>query len=349
MRTNLASGIAPICFAWMSLIPVFAQTAPADPNVVAVVSGRAISATEVQAAAQNQLRQLETQAYEAKRAALEDIINESVIREEAKRQGIPPEQLVLREADSKVVAPTEAEARAFYFAQADKGSQSFEEVRPQIDQALRRFKVQRERQVYVRQLREKASVAILLRPPRETVRVEDDTRVKGNREAPVTIVEFSDFECPFCQKAAPIALQVAHKYGADVRIAFRDFPLREKHPHAQLAAEASRCAADQNKFWEYHDVLFANPGKLDKTNLLAHARALNLDSAAFESCLDSGKHRASIEADVKDAIAAGVTGTPGFFVNGIFLNGAVPAAAFEKVIDEELAYIRYQRSAPIVH
>jgi len=104
-----------------------------------------------------------------------------------------------------------------------------------------------------------------------------------------------------------------------------------------MAAEASRCAGDQGRFWEYHDLLFANFGKLDKAALLEHARSLKLDEARFESCLSSGKYKAEVERDAREGTAAGVNGTPAFFVNGVFLNGAQPAAAFEKIIDEELA------------
>ncbi len=127
------------------------------------------------------------------------------------------------------------------------------------------------------------------------------------------------------------------KYDGKVRLAYRDFPLQQIHPQAQMAAEASRCAAEQGKFWEYHDLLFANFGKLDKAALLEHARGLPLDEGRFESCLSSGKYKAEMQREGREGTAAGVNGTPAFFVNGVFLNGAQPAAAFEKVIDEELA------------
>jgi len=127
------------------------------------------------------------------------------------------------------------------------------------------------------------------------------------------------------------------KYDGKIRLAYRDFPLREIHAQAQSAAEASRCAGEQGKFWEYHDLLFAKPGKFDKPSLLEHARSLKLDEKLFESCLSGGKYKADVEKDAGEGTAAGVNGTPAFFVNGVFLSGAQPAAAFEKVIDDELA------------
>jgi hypothetical protein len=135
------------------------------------------------------------------------------------------------------------------------------------------------RQAYARTLREKAQVLVLLRTPAASFAV-DDTRTKGRPEAPITIVEFSDFQCPFCKNASTTVGHLAEKYGEDVRLAFRDVPLRHLYPHAQIAAGASRCAADQGRFWDYHDLLFANQDRLDRNGLLAHAATLNLDNSA---------------------------------------------------------------------
>lgn len=153
--------------------------------------------------------------------------------------------------------------------------------------------------------------------------------MQGKPDAPVTIVEFSDFQRPFCQRAQAALNEVLGKYEGRVKLAFRDFPLPQIHAQAQMAAEASRCAGDQGRFWEFHDLLFAKPGKLDKTALLEHARSLKLHEARFESCLSGGTYKAEVEKDAREGGAAGVTGTPAFFVNGIFLSGAPPASAEE--------------------
>jgi protein-disulfide isomerase len=126
------------------------------------------------------------------------------------------------------------------------------------------------------------------------------------------------------------------KYNGHVRLAFRDSPLRSIHPQAQIAAEASHCAAEQGKFWKYHDLLFANQTKLNAADLIEYAKTLNLDDKQFDSCLKSGKYKATIDKDAQEGADAGVSGTPAFFINGVFLNGAQPAAAFEKLIDTEL-------------
>ena len=129
------------------------------------------------------------------------------------------------------------------------------------------------------------------------------------------------------------------KYNGRVKLAYLDFPLREIHPQAQTAAEAARCAGEQGKFWEYHDALYAEQSKLDGPGLLAHARLLHLDEKSFQSCLDSGKFKSKIDADLAQGSKVGVAGTPGFFVNGVFLSGARPEADFEKIINSQLALL----------
>jgi len=198
--------------------------------------------------------------------------------------------------------------------------------------------LQKARQVYADSLRAKIDVAVLLRPPSVTVAY-DPARVKGDPKAPVTIVEFSDFQCPYCKKSESTLHELLTKYSGRVKLAYLDFPLREIHPQAQRAAEAARCAGEQGKFWEYHDALYAEQSKLDGAELLTHARALNLDEKSFQSCLNSGKFKSKIEADLQQGSKVGVAGTPGFFINGVFLSGAVPPADFEKIIDTQLALL----------
>jgi protein-disulfide isomerase/tetratricopeptide (TPR) repeat protein len=176
----------------------------------------------------------------------------------------------------------------------------------------------------------------LPRPQRVEVAY-DPARLRGSATAPVIIVEFSDFQCPFCRQVQQTLKNLLAKYQGQVSLAYRDFPLREIHPQAQLAAEASRCAGEQGKFWEYHDLLLAHPDKLNREGLVEHARNLKLDEKKFDSCLSSAKYKAKIEEDLQEGIRAGVNGTPGFFINGIFLMGAKAQAAFERLIETELS------------
>jgi protein-disulfide isomerase len=212
-------------------------------------------------------------------------------------------------------------------------------VRAQIWQTLKQANVQRATETYFSALRADAGVEVLLHPPR--VRIDVDTgRVRGNPDAPVTIVEFADFQCPFCSSAQATMEALLEKYGSQVKFAYLDFPLSDIHPEAQAAAEAARCAGEEGKFWEYHDLLYANQSRLGDDDLADYARALNLNSDAFAECLRSGRFTKEVEQDAATGKRLGINGTPGFFINGIFLNGAQPAAAFETIIDNELALIR---------
>ena len=312
------------------------QASSGDP--VATVAGQPISEQELlETVGPQQSMQLRMQEYEAKSKALESLIRLKLVQAEAKKRGIPAEKLVEQEVESKVPDPTDGEVEAYFWGQNRAGA-SFEEVKEQYRSSLKQLKLHKARQVYADSLRTKTNVAVLLRPPSVTVAY-DPERVKGDPKAPVTIVEFSDFQCPYCKKSESTLHELLTKYSGRVKLAYLDFPLRDIHPQAQRAAEAARCAGEQGKFWEYHDSLYAEQSKLDGAELLTRARALHLDEKLFQSCLDSGKFKSKIEADMEQGRKVGVAGTPGFFVNGVFLSGALPPADFEKIIDIQLALL----------
>ncbi|SEM70368.1 Protein-disulfide isomerase [Stigmatella aurantiaca] len=174
-------------------------------------------------------------------------------------------------------------------------------------------------------------------PQAATVRkvdVPNDSPSFGPKDAKVTIVEWSDFECPFCSRVTPTLSKIKETYGKDVRVVFRHQPL-PFHANAKLAAEASMAANEQGKFWEYHDKLFANQKALDRASLEKYAQELKLDVSKFKAALDSGKFRAKVEADATAGSAVGANGTPTFFINGRQLVGAQPFEAFKTAIDEE--------------
>ncbi len=167
-----------------------------------------------------------------------------------------------------------------------------------------------------------------------SVSVDDDPSI-GPKDAPITIIEFSDFQCPFCARAAPTVKQILKEYDGKVRFVYRDFPL-SFHQNAQKSAEAAECADEQGKFWEYHDKLFENQNALEISNLKQYAKDLGLDSSKFDSCLDSGKYTKEVEKDTEDGQKYGVTGTPAFFINGKLVSGAQPFKNFATIIDSEL-------------
>ena len=168
------------------------------------------------------------------------------------------------------------------------------------------------------------------------LKVAADGPAKGPDKAPVTIVEFSDFECPYCVKAEETVQEVLKTYEGKVRLVYRDFPL-PFHPHAQKAAEAAHCAGDQGKYWDMHSALFSNQQALGAEDLKSHAKKLGLDSGKFDKCLDSGEKAALVEENKKAGAEVGVSGTPAFFVNGILISGAQPFSEFKSINDKELA------------
>ncbi|MBS3117747.1 DsbA family protein [Candidatus Woesearchaeota archaeon] len=174
---------------------------------------------------------------------------------------------------------------------------------------------------------------------RVTVEV-GDSFTKGDKDAPVTLVEFSDFQCPFCgrffEQTLPLIEERYIKTGK-VRFVYKDFPLESIHPQALPAASAARCAGEQGKFWDYHDLIFNNQALLSDTNYKQWAEQLGLDMDDFSSCYDSGKYVNDIRADLQEGSRAGVQGTPGFLINGQLVSGAQPFANFEQVIEAELS------------
>jgi protein-disulfide isomerase len=177
---------------------------------------------------------------------------------------------------------------------------------------------------------------VMLDPPRYTVPIGTDDPVRGNPSAPITIVEFSDYQCPFCARVNPTLAKIRETYGDRVKIVFKDYPL-PNHPQAPKAAEAARCAGDQNKYWEMHDAMFANQRALEVPSLKQAARAIGLNGTTFDECLDSGKWAAAVRAGNELGEQMGVNSTPTLYVNGRALIGAMPFENFKQIIDEELA------------
>jgi protein-disulfide isomerase len=344
-RTHVVFGAVLVCSALLSVSAAQVPDSTGSQASVAVVNGQSIYETELAAAAAAQLRQLYNQEYQVRKDALEGLVNQKVIQGEASRKGVPADKLLEQEVDAKLGEASDAEVKAYYFGQKDRLNRPFTEVEPQLRTALRQSRIQQARQDYLKGLRERAAAVILLRPPKVEVHA-DPGRLKGNPRAPITIVEFSDYQCPYCQGVETTLKGVLAKYEGQVSLGYRDFPLQQIHPQAQPAAEASRCAAEQGRFWEYHDLLLTNPAMLHQAGFVEHARKLQLDEKRFEACLTSGRFRSAVQSDYQDGLKAGVNGTPGFFVNGIFLNGNQPVSAFENVIEDELSAIGQKAPKP---
>ena len=317
------------------------QTRPAAAvtasQPVAVVAGTPITAAELDELAGSKLFQVRQQEYTVRRQTLDEAISKRLFDGEAAARKISADELTRMEIDGKAAPVTDAEKKTFYEQnKARFGSAPEEQALAQIEAGLRQRRVAERRAEFVKDLRAKANVKVMLEPPRVTVG-EANNPAKGPAGAPITIVEFSDFQCPFCARVNPTLAKLQETYAGKLRIVFRDLPLLSIHKNAGHAAEAAQCANDQGKFWEMHDRLFENQAKLAPADLKEHAVALSLDAAAFNQCLDSGKYTPEWRRDAEEASKLGLSGTPAFFVNGRLLSGAQPYEAFVQVIDEELA------------
>lgn len=314
-----------------------------DPSLtVASIDGIPLTAAELDKHVSEALRRAEKEHSERvhgiRREGLEQLVAERLMNLEAGARGITPEELFMQEVVAKVPVPDEAQVRELYETMIrPRYPVAFEDVADRIAAQLQQEARATRGRTFIESLSEKYKVALSLpAPPVERVEVAATGPSKGPAKAPVTIVAFSDFECPFCSRANAPLEQVVKAYGDKVRVVFRQFPL-SFHAKAQKAAEASLCAHDQGKFWDMHDRLFAEQDKLEVDQLKEHARGLGLDGALFDGCLDRGDKAAVVQADLSDGQRAGVEGTPAFFINGRLVSGAQPFEEFAKVIDAELA------------
>ncbi len=324
------------CFAAFALVACAAAgptETPGGSEAVATVDGQPIHVDDLDI--RSQLVALEQKIFDAKMQGLEQKIADILVEKEAKTRGVTKEALLKTEVTDKITAPTDAEVQAFYDQQKARIGRPIEDVRTQIQRLLLQTRVSQVRDAFIAGLREKAEVKVLISAPRVEVDL-SQAPVRGPEDAKVTIIEFSDFQCPFCRRVQPALQQIRDKYGDNVRWSFKDLPLNNIHPEAQKAAEAARCAQDQGKFWEYRAAMFAATA-LSKEIHPKTAAELGLDTAKFEACLDSGEKQAAVQADSDEAQSLGITGTPAFVINGILLSGAQPFEEFQKVIDRELA------------
>jgi protein-disulfide isomerase len=319
--------------------------APGD--IVATVGSSPITAAQMDERALQQPAtgfgnvKLSQALYEARRAALDDLVANLLLDQEAKARGVERTVLIEREITAKVPDVTEGEIAAFYGAnQARMQGGSLDQMRPAIKNYLTQQRMQTVREQFLDTLRAKTPVRVSLEPPRLAIATANSPS-RGPSAAPVEIVEFSDFQCPFCLRAHPTVDQLLKDYGTRVRFVYRHYPL-PGHPNARPAAEAAECAAEQGKFWPYYDKLFATQSKLADADLKQDAVELGMDGTKFNACVDSHKYAPKVETDIRAGQEAGVDGTPAFFINGRLVSGAQPYDIFKKMIDEELQLKRAQ-------
>jgi protein-disulfide isomerase len=304
--------------------------AQSDSTVVAEVGGVKVTMADLEQEESARLLSAHYQYYQAETKALNDLIDKKLLEQKAKSEGLTVDQLVDRDIKSKVQDPTEDQMKVYY--EGLETDQSYDAVRGKILDKIRSLRIAKVRADYVTALRVKTNVFITLAPPRADVDTQSALMI-GPPKAPVTIVEFADYECPYCQKVAAEVKKLQADLGDRVAFTYKDFPI---HSRSGKAAEAARCAGKQGKFWELHDELYHSK-ELDVDQLKAQARALKLDGTAFDKCLDSGEEAAAVESDHKEGARLGISGTPSFFINGHFLSGALDYAALRQVVEQQLA------------
>jgi len=280
--------------------------------------------------------------YDGRRAALDAIIADMLLAEAAKKKNMTVEAYELEEIGKRVKPVTDAEVVAFYQANVNQmQGRPLEVMAPAINRYLTEQQRASARQALIAELRRNGpEVRVLIDAPRREVEIESTDPSLGRASAPVTLIEFSDFQCPFCQRVAPTLKKLRETYGDRLRIVWKDFPLTQIHPQAFKAGEAAHCAGDQGKYWEYHDRLFANQQSLQVEDLKRYAVDLGLDAAAFSACLDSSKYGERVRDGVAQGTRLGVNSTPTIYINGRMLQGAQPYETFAAVIDEELSRVK---------
>lgn len=316
----------------------------ASPTPIAMVDGQPLFKKDLKGTSGARLMRIRQQEFDAESEALDSLIREKVVEIEAKKQGLTVEQLYKKEVDAKIAEPSEAEVRGYYYAIKSRTTLPLSKLEPQIKKLIMDSEIRDGRDAYADSLQAKAEIRILLKAPSVQTGPNDSGRIEGDPNAPITILEFGDYECPFCGRAEPTVEAVMKKYKGKVKLAFRDYPLSAIHPFADEAAEASRCAEAQHKFWPMHDAMYADQSKLSEDDLIKTAARLGMNKETFSACLKAKPYKESIQRDLEAGQKAGVDGTPAFFINGRFVNGAVPESKFDEVINSELAGLKEQNS-----
>jgi protein-disulfide isomerase len=307
-----------------------------DPRkVVARVAGSSITLEEVDRHAAGKLLRLRNEEYETRRQALDEMITERLFQKEASARGLSQEALLKAEIDGKVAAPTAAEVAMIYEQnKAAAGGRTLADVTPLIERSVRERRMAERAAQFRDELKAKAGVKVSLDAPRVDLAVPASAPALGPAGAPVTIVEYLDYQCPFCHRAESVVEEVLGRYPGRIRFVHRDFLLGK--PRSLAAARAARCAGDQGKFWEYHRSLLTAPGDMGDEDLRNRAASMGLDAGKFSACAASDRYDADIHSSTESGNAVGIDATPTFFINGRRMTGALPADQFAEAIDEEL-------------
>jgi protein-disulfide isomerase len=330
-KSSIFWGVSIVLLLAAHPVQVWSQSSDSS-QLVAEVGNEKLTLGKLQEEDAGRLLAARYALYQAEVAATQSLIDQALLKEQAKKEGISVTELLNRHVKSEVKDPTDDQMKVFYEGLETK--QPYSVLRSKILEAIHKKREGKARAKYIASLRNGKTIKILLQPPKVQVTL-DDTPVRGQLSAPILLIEFADYQCPYCQAVEPTLQKVRAHYGDKLKFAFENFPL-PNHPYAEKAAEAARCAGAQGKYWEYHDALFKSR-KLEVPDLKEQAKALGLNSSKFNQCLDSGAQAAAVAKDLNEGEALGITGTPSFFVNGHFVSGAVSPDVLRDLIDQELS------------
>jgi len=308
------------------------NTSSSNGKYAIEIGGTKLTLSDFEQRRPTALFQARNNFYEAEKKALEEFAEGYLLEQKAQKEGLTVAQLLDRHVNSTTAQePDETALRVYY--EGIETAETFEEARPKILQHIRDRRIARAKKAYIQSLRDEAKIAILLTPPRAPLSL-TDTPVRGTVGAPVTLVEFADYECPYCQQIESDLARLETEFKGQIVIGYKDLPL-PMHAHAQKASEAAQCAGVQKKYWEFHDEIFRTK-QLDIANLKATARQIGLDAKVFDECLDSGQRAKALEATLEEAQRLGLQGTPSFFLNGRFFSGIMKYEQLRQMVVDEL-------------
>ena len=341
---RIAIGLVAVAVVLWAVPMMVGAQSPSD-ETVATIDGVAVLESELETESAEQLEavdlqrmqcelQAEEQRHEVLEGSAERVVRTKLLQLEADRTGQTADELA-ESIRASVPDVSQEDTDAWWEQNEGRVRQPRQDVEEQIKALLARTSLQTVEQDFFDDLRDRYQVEMMLQPFRHDV-AHAGFPARGPASAPVTLVEFSDFECPYCKRVVPTIDQVAANYPDNVKVVFRQFPLNSIHANAQKAAEASLCAGEQGKFWEMHDLMFEEQKNLTVAELKDKAGRLELDQAGFDGCLDSGRFGEEVAKDLRAGSAIGVTGTPSIFVNGRKLSGAVDFETVAQVIEDEL-------------
>lgn len=317
--------------------PSFIFKPAPSKDAVAKVNGKILTTGEVLKGTENEVYEAQKKVFDIKMAKIKSYLLQSFIDSHPGKKGLTNDEFLAKFIANKIII-SEADIKAF--AVERKIPQVNEELKNRIKKFLMESKKRDAIESWLTAQMKSSPVEIYLEKPKRPVfnlKV-GDAPWAGGGDAKVTIVEFSDFQCPYCSRGAGIVNQIKKKYGKKVKVVFKNFPL-PFHTEAAKAAESGLCANEQGAayFWKLHDKMFADQSNLKVDGIKGMAKDIGLDMVKFDSCLTSSKYAAKIKETIAEGKAASVKSTPTFFVNGQLINGAQPLEVFSEIIDEELA------------